>query len=112
MMSSNGNIFRATGHLPHTLRPVTRGFDVFFDQRLNKRLYKQPWGYHTHYDVTVMSYKHHENEANAASATLWTQKTSPTSSPYTEYLLKYAHVFVVILGRKGILSLWLECPYW
>ena len=26
-------------------RPVTRGFDVFFDLRLNKRLSKQSWGW-------------------------------------------------------------------
>ena len=26
-------------------RPVTRSFDVFFDQRLNKRLSKQSWGW-------------------------------------------------------------------
>ena len=26
-------------------RPVTRGFDVFFDLRLNKRLGKQSWGW-------------------------------------------------------------------
>ena len=54
MTSSNGNIFRVTGHLCGeftgpgefpTQRPVTRSFDVFFDLRLNKRLSKQPWGY-------------------------------------------------------------------
>ena len=54
MMSSNGNIFRATGHLCReftgpgefpTQRPVTRSFDVFFDLRLNKQLSKQPWGW-------------------------------------------------------------------
>ena len=54
MTSSNGNIFRVTGHLcgeftgprwiPHT-RPVTRSFDVFFDLRLNNRLSKQWWGW-------------------------------------------------------------------
>ena len=48
MTSSNGNIFRVTGHLcreftgpvisPHT------SFDVFFVLRLNKRLSKQSWG--------------------------------------------------------------------
>ena len=32
------------GEFP-TQRPVTRSFDVFFDQRLNKRLSKQPWGW-------------------------------------------------------------------
>ena len=50
MTSSNGNIFRVTGHLCgnspvtgefHAQRPVTRSFDVFFDLRLNKRLSKQ-----------------------------------------------------------------------
>ena len=54
MTSSNGNIFRVTGHLcgeftgPRwipTQRPVTRRFDVFFDLRLNKRLSKQSWGW-------------------------------------------------------------------
>ena len=32
-----------TGEFP-AQRPVTRGFDVFFDLRLNKRLSKQSWG--------------------------------------------------------------------
>ena len=50
MTSSNGNIFRVTGHLCEespvpgefpAQRPVTQGFDVFFDLRLNKRLGKQ-----------------------------------------------------------------------
>ena len=54
MTSSNGNIFRVTGHLCGeftdpgefpTQRPVTQSFDVFFDLRLNKRLSKQPWGW-------------------------------------------------------------------
>ena len=58
MTSSNGNIFRATGHLcgeftgprwipppPPPQTPVTRSFDVFFDLCLNKRLSKQSWGW-------------------------------------------------------------------
>ena len=54
MTSSNGNIFRVTGHLcgeftgPRWIpaqRPVTRSFNVFFDLRLNKRLSKQWWGW-------------------------------------------------------------------
>ena len=44
MTSSNGNIFRFTGEFP-VQRPVTRGFDVFFDLRLNERLNKQSWGW-------------------------------------------------------------------
>ena len=51
MTSSNGNIFRVTGPLCGEFtdpgefpaqRPVTRGFDVFVDLRLYKRLSKQP----------------------------------------------------------------------
>ena len=48
--SSNGNIFRVTGHLCEAgefpaQRPVTRSFDVFFDLRLNKRLTEQSRGW-------------------------------------------------------------------
>ena len=54
MTSSNGNIFRVTGHLCGNLpitgefpaqRPVTRSFDVFFDLCPYKRLSKQSWGW-------------------------------------------------------------------
>ena len=54
MTSSNGNIFRVTGHLcgeftgPRWIpaqRPVTRSFVVFFDLSLNKCLSKQSWGW-------------------------------------------------------------------
>ena len=43
MTSSNGNIFRVTGHLCgefRAQRPVMRNFDVFFDLRPNKLLSK------------------------------------------------------------------------
>ena len=54
MTSSNGNVFRVTGHLCGEFtgpgefpaqRPVTRSFDVFFDLRLDGRLSKQSWGW-------------------------------------------------------------------
>ena len=54
MTSSNGNIFRVTGHLCGEFtgpgefpahRPVTRSFGVLFDLHLNKRLSKQSWGW-------------------------------------------------------------------
>ena len=52
MTSSNGNIFRVTGHLcgeftgPRWIPPTkARSFDVFFDMRLNERLSKQSWGW-------------------------------------------------------------------
>ena len=52
IMSSNGNIFRVTGHLCGEFtgpgefpaqRAVTRRFDVFFDLRLNQLLSKPSW---------------------------------------------------------------------
>ena len=65
MTSSNGIIFRVTGHLcgnspVPAQRPATQSFDVFFDLRPNKRLSKQSrcWWFDMpsrHYDVTVMS---------------------------------------------------------
>ena len=54
MTSSNGNIFRVTGHFRGnspvpgefpTQRPATRSFDVFFDLHLIKRLSKHSWGW-------------------------------------------------------------------
>ena len=52
MTSSNGSIFRVTGHLCGELageflaqRPLTGSFDVFFDLGLNKLLSKQWWGW-------------------------------------------------------------------
>ena len=68
MTSSNGNIFRVTGPLcgeltghrwiPHTQRPVTRSFDIFFDLRLKKnwvniREAGDLRRHHTHYDIIV-----------------------------------------------------------
>ena len=54
MTSSNGNIFRVTGHLCGEFtglreflaqRPVTWNFDIFLDLRQNKRLSKHSWGW-------------------------------------------------------------------
>ena len=66
MTSSNGNIFRVTGHLcgeftgPRWI-PRTKASDAelwCFDLRLNKRLNNREAGdlrrYRAHYDVTVM----------------------------------------------------------
>ena len=61
MTSSNGNIFLVTffvtGEIPLT-KAIDAGFDVFSDQRLNKRLSQQPSRQFVrrrgaHYDVTV-----------------------------------------------------------
>ena len=54
MTTSNGQIFRVTGHLCGEFtvpgefpaqRPETRSFDVFFDLHRNKRLSRQSWGW-------------------------------------------------------------------
>ena len=47
MTSSNGNIFRVTGHLCRELTGDKGqwSFDVFFNLRPNKRLNKQSWGW-------------------------------------------------------------------
>ena len=69
MTSSNGNIFRVTGHLcgeftgPRLIpaqRPVTRSFDVFFYLRLNKQLRKQSWGWW--FETPSRQLWHHCNE--------------------------------------------------
>ena len=68
MTSSNGNIFRVTGHLwreftgPSEVpaqRPMTRSFGVFFDLRLNNDWVNNREAgdlrrYRAHYDVIVM----------------------------------------------------------
>ena len=64
MTSSNGNIFRVTGHLCGEIpaqRPVMWSFDVFFDLRLNENLINNREAgdlrrYRAHYDVIVMEW--------------------------------------------------------
>ena len=69
MTSSNGNIFRVTGHLCGKFtgpRWISRtkasdaSFDVFFDLRLNKRLSKQPWGWW--FETPAWSLWRHRND--------------------------------------------------
>ena len=76
MTSSNGYIFRVTGHLwgnsPVPVefpaqRPVTRSFEVFFDLRLNKRLSKQSWGWW--FETLPRRLWRHSNDFAAHAAT-------------------------------------------
>ena len=56
MTSSNGKIFRVTGHLCGEFtshRPVTRSFDVFFDLRLNNRYAGDLGRHRAHYDIIM-----------------------------------------------------------
>ena len=77
MTSSNGYIFRVTGHLCGeftgeftTQRPVTRSFDVFFDLRLNKRLGKQWWGWWS--ETISCSLWRHRNDMICMHISVWT----------------------------------------
>ena len=72
MTSSNGNIFRVTGHLCGEFtgtgefpaqRPLTRSFGAFFDLRLNKRLNQQPWGWW--FETPAWSLWRHPNDFSA-----------------------------------------------
>ena len=77
MTSSNGNIFRVTGHLcgeftgPRWIpaqRPVTRSFDVFFDLHPNKRFSKQSRGWW--FDTPLWS--HGNDVEKLGFLSLWT----------------------------------------
>ena len=89
MTSSNGNIFRVTGHLcgeftgPRwipTQRPVTRSFNVFFDLCLNKQLSKQSWGWW--FETPWCSLWRHCNAGNA----------------YDNHILRLVYRYYVFIG--------------
>ena len=92
MPSSNGNIFRVTGHLCGnspvlgefpSQRPVMRSFDVFFDLRLNKRLSKQSWGWCS--ETLSSPLWRHSNDINR----LCFSKTSRDILNIDKHLFKY-----------------------
>ena len=98
--SSNGNIFRVTvplcreytGEFP-SQRPVTRSFDVIFDQRFNKRLSKQSrcrW-----FETPSRSLWHYCND-------MW----QPNKSVRKGYPLPYAVNLTLLSNRPFISSLY------
>ena len=99
MTSSNGTIFRVTGPLCGEFTgpgefpaqwPVTRSFDVFFDQHLNKRLSKQPWAgdLRRHCGYHVMEFKSRENSTTQSNSVV---STFPDDDPV---LMIYMTIFV------------------
>ena len=93
MTSSNGNIFRVTGHLCGEFtgpgefpaqRPVMRSFDVFFDLRLNKRLSKQSWGWR--FEMLSRPLWRHRNDIETSPRPLLL-----TVSSYTKFKFKYLY---------------------
>ena len=71
-------------------RQVTRGFDIFFDLRLNKRLSKQSWGWWF----------------DTLSCPLWRHCNAMATLPYSYYLCevceeKFPGLLVTVSCRKG-----------
>ena len=112
MPSWNGNNFRVTGHLCGdfpTQRPVTRGFDIFFDLRLNKKLSKQWWGwwYETpscplwrHRNVMPHFLRQNTHDTNCVSyvsSGLLRGTTSATcAAPISSNDTRYKYIFVFV----------------
>ena len=96
MTSSSGNIFRVTGPLCGEFtgpgefpaqRPVTRGFDVFFDLHLNKRLSKQSWDWW--FETLSWSLWRHCNVEQK-----WDREFTKTAGDSQCELLLWAHVCI------------------
>ena len=110
MTSSNGTIFRVTGHLCGEFtghrwipaqRPVTRSFDVFFDLRLIKRLSKQSrgWWFETpsrplwrhclawrlggRFNLQMTSYRYRYRKAHYKDKTVWRPSHLSNGNPST-----------------------------
>ena len=109
--SSNGNIFRVTGHLcgeftgprwiPRTQRPVTRSFDVFFYMRPNKRLSKQSGGWW--FETPLHPLWRHYNETNLATLKIcyWYLSTVTIVNINSKYIPMY--LYFTNLGWKLML---------
>ena len=105
MTSSNGNIFRVTGPLcgeftghrwiPSTkasdAEPWSRGLDVSFDLRQNKRLNKQSWGWW--FETPLHSLWRHRNEVSRAGTSNYSPQKlwNVITCPYPWYLLLTQH---------------------
>ena len=68
-------------------RPVTRSFDVFFDQRLNKRLSKQPrcWWFET---LSRPLWRHRNAQGGYAAGTWYTQVSHRPRSVLNHWKLR------------------------
>ena len=118
MTSSNGNIFRVTGHLCGEFTgprwsPRTKGSDVelwyFLDLHLNERLRKQPWGWW--FEMPSRPLWIHSNEDSASSSPdqlrpVWRKKSynliaSPHVQAMTERLNSLWHSVTIKRDYSG-----------
>ena len=107
MTSSNGNIFRVTGHLCGnspvtgefpTQGPVTRSFDVFFHLRLNKRLSIQSWGWW--FETLLRPLWRH---SNAQTRCVAIHAVNSTGNRLSEIFMSHKHsVFTVIFAQWNV----------
>ena len=114
MMSSNGNIFRVTGHLSvpgefPAQRPVTRSFNVFFGLRLNKRLSKQSWGWW--FETLSRSLWRHCNDYRSTNSTIYDDLALCTTRPSEGVILTFVNfqtgatvLFVYVTSNRYTLS--------
>ena len=106
MTSSNGNIFRVTGHLSPVpgefpaQRPVTGSYDVFFDLRPNKRLSKQSRGWW--FEAPSLPLWRHRNDSSS-------YMVATTDKGYVMFVYTYKYRFnvsyVFILACCSLASL-------
>ena len=84
-----------TGEFP-SQRPVTRSFDVFFDQRRNKRLSKQSWGWW--FETQSRSLRRHCN----VKGILCGQRLRRPSHPPGSHLMTLHNAFIVLLATGNV----------
>ena len=123
MTSSNGNIFRVSGHLcgeftgPRWI-PRTKASDAelwcFFDLRLNKRLSKQWWGWwfetlshplwrHRN-DINVIPHRYHNFDSGLTAVEVWAWVTNYTSQKTLSAIIYPCHNFYLTVLVKEPLN--------
>ena len=129
MTSSNGNIFRVTGHLCGeftgpgefpTQRPVTRSFDVYFDLRPNKRLSKQSWGWWFETQSRPLWRHRYDNSSKfyhivgCTFCSIWVYKLCPISKLPSKFLTVYCKI-CILQAFLFVITISLNCdvkPEW
>ena len=103
MTSSNGNIFRVTGHLCREftgprwiLHTKASDLELFFDLRLNKRLSKQSWGW---WFETLSCPLWHQ--CNALPLFPWTDTHTHTNRHYHSVCNNQITMMYVCLTKLG-----------
>ena len=115
--SSNGNIFRVTGHLCEEFtgyrlpqRPVTWSFEVFFDLRRNERLSKQSFGWWFETPLRPLWRHRNAHDKNLTCTIIWkvcTEHCNDISLPFEDFQNDFA-TEDYIMGRMIALDIWVQ----